>query len=119
MPEYMNGVKGNMAFKDETFARVTCWTADTQIKYRPHAKAPGSKSHIRYEAYSQAKTIGEALRLGTYPSDWCWDYERGFLKVTGGRILEEPLDSNELKEGRTKSGKKITEVDEAIHTWYK
>ena len=26
---------------------MTRWTAETKIEYRPHAKAPGSKSHIR------------------------------------------------------------------------
>ena len=26
---------------------VTRWTSKTRIEYRPHAKAPGSKSHIR------------------------------------------------------------------------
>jgi hypothetical protein len=119
LPDHMNGTKGHMAFKDETFAQVTCWTAETRISYRPHAKAPGSKSHIRYERYSKAKTLGEAFQLGTYPADWCWDYERGFLKVVGGFVREEPLDSNEMQEGRTKDGKKITEVDKAIHTWYK
>uniref|UniRef100_A0A6U9JCA6 Uncharacterized protein n=1 Tax=Zooxanthella nutricula TaxID=1333877 RepID=A0A6U9JCA6_9DINO len=115
LPEYMNGEKGSMSFKDETFAIVTRWTAGTKIQYRPHAKAPGSKSHIRYEAYSKAKTVGEALKCGTYPADWCWDFERGFIKVVGGHIREEPLDTNEIKEG----GDKVTAVDKAIHTWYK
>merc|ERR1712048_77575 len=113
LPEYMNGEKGNMQFKERTFEIVTRWTANTKIAYRPHAKAPGSKSHIRYEKYSKARTVGEALKLNTYPADWCWDYERGFIKVLGGHIRDEPLNISKCKESE------ITAVDKAIHTWYK
>jgi len=113
LPAYMNGEKGGMKFKQETFAIVTCWTEDTKIQYRPHAKAPGSKSHIRYEKYSKAKTVGEALKLCTYPADWCWDLERGFIKVVGGHIRDEPLNISKVDESQ------ITAVDKAIHTWYK
>eukprot|EP00971_Amphidinium_carterae_P157762 3126947-Amphidinium_carterae.1 len=42
LPDYMQGEKGHMQFKDETYSTVTRWTADTKIKYRPHAKSPGS-----------------------------------------------------------------------------
>ena len=31
---------------------VTRWTASTKIQYRPHAKAPGSKSHIRTSEFN-------------------------------------------------------------------
>lgn len=113
LPAYMKDEKGHMQFKAETFALVTCWTADTKIQYRPHAKAPGSKSHIRYEKYSKAKTVGEALKLSTYPVDWCWDLERGFIKVVGGHIRDEPLNISKVDES------KLTAVDKAIHTWYK
>lgn len=113
LPAYMNGQKGHNHYKDETYSIVTCWTANTRIRYRPHAKAPGSKSHLRYERYSQAKTVGEALEMGTYPSDWCWDYERGFLKVIGGTLRDEPLDITSVAEGE------LTPVDLAIHTWHK
>eukprot|EP00931_Biecheleriopsis_adriatica_P092312 TRINITY_DN66128_c0_g1_i1.p1 TRINITY_DN66128_c0_g1~~TRINITY_DN66128_c0_g1_i1.p1 ORF type:complete len:539 (+),score=113.61 TRINITY_DN66128_c0_g1_i1:243-1619(+) len=113
LPDYMEGVKGNMQFKHQTLAIVTRWTEDTKIVYRPHAKAPGSKSHLRYEKYSKAKTVGEALRLSTYPADWCWDYERGFLKVIGGHVRDEPLNLAKVDES------KVTAVDKAIHTWYK
>jgi hypothetical protein len=113
LPDYMNGVKGGTNYTSETFARVTRWTKDTKIQYRPHAKAPGSKSHIRYEKYSKARTVGEALKLGSYPADWCWDYERGFIRVLGGHIREEPLNTGKCKESE------ISDVDRAIHTWYK
>lgn len=112
LPDYMKGQKGHTQYKDETYVYVTRWTADTLIAYRPHAKAPGSKSHLRYESYSKAKTVGEALRLGSYPQDWCWDYERGFLRVLGGQMRDEPLDIAKGEESN------ITDVDLAINTWY-
>jgi len=112
LPDYMQGQKGNMKFKDETFHIITRWMAETRIAYRPHAKSPGSKSHLRYERYSQAKTVGQALRLGSYPADWCWDFERGFIKVVGGQVREEPLDISKGEES------KVTDVDKAINTWY-
>ena len=58
---------GDGAYQQKTYEIVTRWTAETKIAYRPHAKAPGSKSHIRYEKYARAKTVGEALKLGSLP----------------------------------------------------
>eukprot|EP00411_Alexandrium_monilatum_P001457 CAMPEP_0175195056 /NCGR_PEP_ID=MMETSP0093-20121207/6805_1 /TAXON_ID=311494 /ORGANISM="Alexandrium monilatum, Strain CCMP3105" /LENGTH=441 /DNA_ID=CAMNT_0016487987 /DNA_START=108 /DNA_END=1430 /DNA_ORIENTATION=- len=112
LPPHMEGEKGHVKYKDETYALVTRWTAGTKIAYRPHAKAPGSKSHLRYEKYSRATTVGEALKLGSYPADWCWDYERGFIKVVGGQIRDEPLDISKGDESQ------VTDVDRAINTWY-
>lgn len=112
-PAYMNGQKGDgTKYKPETYETVTRWTEDTKIAYRPHAKSPGSKSHLRYERYGKAKTVGESLRLGSYPEDWCWDFERGFIQVVGGQIREEPLDLEKAEESE------ITEVDRALHSWY-
>jgi len=112
LPGYMNGMKGHTAYHEETYGIVTHWASDTRISYRPHAKRPGSKSHVRYEQYSQAKTVGEALKFGTLPADWCWDYERGFIKVHGP-VRDEPVDLCKLDEGTE------TPVDMAIHRWYK
>lgn len=112
LPDYMQGQKGHMSFRDETYFQITRWTAETRVAYRPHAKAPGSKSHLRYERYSRARTVGDALRLGSYPVDWCWDYERGFIRVLGGKMREEPLD---IAKGEESS---VTDVDLAINTWY-
>jgi len=112
LPEYMHGQKGHTKYKDETYEIITRWMAETRIAYRPHAKAPGSKSHLRYERYSQAKNVGQALRLGSYPADWCWDFERGFIKVLGGPLREEPLDISKGEES------KVSDVDRAINTWY-
>eukprot|EP00438_Fugacium_kawagutii_P002092 Skav219394 [mRNA] locus=scaffold2133:237665:249093:+ [translate_table: standard] len=56
-PEYMKEKRetvyvrdgGDGAYRQQTYEIVTRWTAKTKIEYRPHAKAPGSKSHIRVE----------------------------------------------------------------------
>jgi hypothetical protein len=113
LPPYMKGEKGSTLYRDETYAVVTRWQADTRIQYRPHAKAPGSKSHVRYEEYSQATTVGETLAAGTLPADWCWDYERGFLKVLGP-IRDEPLDTSKVPDESV-----LTDVDKAIEYWYR
>mmetsp|Transcript_26075 Transcript_26075/g.77929 ORF Transcript_26075/g.77929 Transcript_26075/m.77929 type:complete len:521 (+) Transcript_26075:75-1637(+) len=99
-------------YRDETYELVTRWTAETRISYRPHAKSPGSKSHIRYEKYSQARTVGEALEMGTYPADWCWDFERGFIKVEGP-VRAEPIDIVQCVDTGS-----LTEVDRVIYRWY-
>jgi len=105
---------GEGAYKDKTYEIITRWTAKTKIAYRPHAKAPGSKSHIRYEKYAKAKTVGEALALGSYPIDWCYDYEHGFIKVLGGQVRDEPIDPTEVEDLRT-----LTDVDNCLLQWYR
>lgn len=116
-PEYMTNAhpegKGHTCYRDETFELVTRFRAETKLVYRPHAKAPGSKSHVRYERYSKSKTVGEALKNGSWPVDWCWDIERGYIKILGP-VREEPLDVSELKDES-----KLTDVDEAVMQWYK
>jgi len=105
---------GEGAYKDATYEIVTRWTAKTKIAFRPHAKAPGSKSHIRYEQYSVAKTVRQALELGCYPLDWCFDYEHGFIKVLGGDIRDEPLDMSKVD-----NESKLTEVDKCLTNWFR
>ncbi|CAE7031519.1 unnamed protein product, partial [Symbiodinium microadriaticum] len=104
---------GEGPYRWQTFELVTRWTKDTKIKYRPHAKAPGSKSHIRYEKYSKAKTVGQSLALGSYPIDWIYDYEHGFIKVLGGHIREEPIDRSKVEHDW-----QLTDVDRAIMHWF-
>jgi hypothetical protein len=113
-PEYMKVPSKDTTrhTRDETYHIVTRWMKDTKISYRPHAKAPGSKSHIRYEQYSQATTVGEALNCGTLPADWCWDYERGFIKVHGP-VRDEPIDVTKVTEDV-----ELTEVDRTISRWF-
>ncbi|CAE8704128.1 unnamed protein product, partial [Polarella glacialis] len=96
-------------YRDPTYEIVTRWHAGTRISYRPHAKAPGSKSHIRYETYAKAKTIGESLKKGSFPIDWCYDFEHGFIKVLGD-IRDEPLDMSKVEDEST-----LTDVDTAIY----
>jgi len=105
--------KGAGSYRDETFHLVTRCMAKTKIAYRPHAKAPGSKSHVRYEKYSPSKTLGESFENGAWPVDWCWDIERGYLKVIGP-LREEPLDITEVSDMS-----KLTDVDHAVVQWYK
>jgi len=114
-PEYMKTrdvERAHTCYMDETYAIVTRWLAETRIKYRPHAKSPGSKSHVRYESYAKAQTVGEALALGSYPVDWCWDYERGFIKVLGP-VRDEPLNMSKVVDEST-----LTDVDHCVHRWY-
>jgi len=116
-PAYMRSPhpegKGHTCYRDETFEFVTRFMKETKIVYRPHAKAPGSKSHVRYERYSKSKTIGEALKNGSWPQDWCWDYERGYIKVSGP-VRDEPLDVSEVKDLSS-----LTDVDHAVLQWYR
>jgi len=116
-PDYMKFPhpqnKGATNYRDETFEFVSRWMDATKIFYRPHAKAPGSKSHVRYEKYSRATTVGEALALGSWPMDWCWDYERGYIKPEGP-FREEPLDPTEVPEDY-----QLTDVDNAVLQWYR
>jgi len=118
-PDYMMSDhpegKGQASYRDETFELVTRFKMETKITYRPHAKAPGSKSHVRYESYSKSRTVGEALKNGSWPVDWCWDIERGYIKVIGP-LREEPLDVSEMND---KDMSKLTEVDLCVLQWYK
>lgn len=121
-PDYMQEKKplvrvgdgGEGAYRDDTYAIVTRWTESTKIQYRPHAKAPGSKSHIRYEKYAKATTVGQSLKLGSWPRDWCYDYEHGFIKVVGGTVRDEPIDVSQVDDPS-----QLTEVDKALLQWYK
>jgi hypothetical protein len=113
-PKYMQDRQDDRPhtmYMDETYEIVTRWMATTRIEYRPHAKAPGSKSHVRYEQYSKAKTVGQALALGSWPADWCWDYERGFIKAKG-LVRDEPLDPVTVEDEKA-----LTDVDKAIYGW--
>lgn len=121
-PDYMEGKQelvfvrdgGEGAYRDQTYEIVTRWRADTRISYRPHAKAPGSKSHVRYEKYAKARTVAEALKLGSYPLDWCFDYEHGFIKVQGP-VRDEPIDMSKVENPK----KDLTEVDTVICKWFR
>ena len=69
----------------QTFELQAHWTADTRIQYRPNAKAPGLKRQLRY---ATAQTVGQSLALGSYPIEWTFGYQQGFIKITGCRPHE-------------------------------
>jgi len=95
-------------FRKETYKVVTRWMRETQISFRPHAKKPGTKSHSRYDKYCKATTVGEALALGAIAEDWCWDYERGYIKVEGP-LRDESVDLSKLD-----AQQELTEVDQVV-----
>lgn len=98
-------------FKDETYLAVLRMLEDTQIKYVPEGKKPGSESYIRYSKYSQAKTVAEALELGSKPQDLCNDLEKEIMKVVGGPLRDEPLDYDSIDKSV------LTPTDRAISTF--
>merc|ERR1712217_643572 len=77
---------------DESSIRVVaCWTESTLIEYGQNGKKLGTKSHERYERYSKARTVGEALALGSKAQDLLFDHEKGMLRAVGGKVRETPL----------------------------
>eukprot|EP00446_Apocalathium_sp_SHHI-4_P032421 CAMPEP_0177246294 /NCGR_PEP_ID=MMETSP0367-20130122/50929_1 /TAXON_ID=447022 ORGANISM="Scrippsiella hangoei-like, Strain SHHI-4" /NCGR_SAMPLE_ID=MMETSP0367 /ASSEMBLY_ACC=CAM_ASM_000362 /LENGTH=526 /DNA_ID=CAMNT_0018698297 /DNA_START=63 /DNA_END=1640 /DNA_ORIENTATION=- len=48
-------------------------------------KLPGSAAHKRYNKYLRARTVGEARRLGCFPIDLQYDFNWGYLQVSGLR----------------------------------
>jgi len=111
--------QGDSRYRDETFEIMCRFKADTKIAYRPHAKAPGTaktpnKSHVRYERYMKSKTAAQALIAGAWPADWCWDYERGFIRVDMSTVRDEPIDISQVP-----NNFKLTAVDSAVYAWYR
>mmetsp|Transcript_8294 Transcript_8294/g.20970 ORF Transcript_8294/g.20970 Transcript_8294/m.20970 type:complete len:417 (+) Transcript_8294:61-1311(+) len=51
------------------------------VQYRPNPKQEGSNAWQRYQRYCKAKTVGEALKLGSLPDDFRFDYKQGFLTL--------------------------------------
>lgn len=90
-------------YKAETYEVVLRWTEKTRVKYSPNPKTEGSKSKVRYEKYAKAKTVGEALALGSYRLDLLFDYEHGYIKVLGGPTRKEPLDMIDRNKTWTKT----------------
>lgn len=66
-----------------TYVIVSKLTKDTAVEYVQ--KRNGSSAHPseRYEKYCHAKTIGEALELGSQVEDFLGDVEHGLLKAAG------------------------------------
>jgi len=64
---------------EEAKGIVSTWTNDTAIVYAPNVKK--GLSFERYGKYMVAKTMGEALSLGTRRPDLFDDFRRGLLKA--------------------------------------
>merc|ERR1719515_226333 len=76
--------QGGTGFKRSTYAAVGSWTPQTLVAYVPNGKKAGTKSAERYNAYAEAKTVDEALSLGSLVPDLLNDFEKGLLKAVGG-----------------------------------
>lgn len=57
------------------------FTDDLRIFYVPGAKKIGTISGDRYAIYCTARTIGEAVKLGSKRADTHWDWEKGYMQV--------------------------------------
>lgn len=78
-----------LKFNADSYSLIARFTSKTKISYAPNPKTPGSKSFDRYKLYEKAKTVGEALKH-CKPADLLWEYERGYLKLHGGPMLDVP-----------------------------
>eukprot|EP00929_Paragymnodinium_shiwhaense_P082092 TRINITY_DN4312_c0_g1_i1.p1 TRINITY_DN4312_c0_g1~~TRINITY_DN4312_c0_g1_i1.p1 ORF type:complete len:427 (-),score=148.23 TRINITY_DN4312_c0_g1_i1:348-1628(-) len=78
-----------LKFSLEIFATIKSFSPGTRIKYGPNPKRPGSKSYDRYNGYMKAKTVGEALKLGSKVEDLCWELNRQDYKIVGSTRSEQ------------------------------
>lgn len=77
-----------ITYAESAYNEVMTWTAETRIKYAPNRKS--GKSFDRFGKYMAAKTVGEALSLGSFPLDLLFDFEKGLLAPTGGPKRKRP-----------------------------
>lgn len=101
-----------MPYEESSYAEVLLWLEGTEIQYVPHGKKAGTKSYDRYEKYSQAKTVAEALEFGSKPLDLVHDYEKKLLKRVGGTVREKPLNLAEVADPST-----LTKTDKILGRW--
>jgi len=99
-------------YKEATYQEVTLWMDNTPVEYVPNGKRAGTMSYDRYNAYAVAKTVGEALRLGSKPEDLLNDFQKGLLKPTGGPKREKALDIMAIQDIN-----ELTEVDLLLARW--
>eukprot|EP00401_Gymnodinium_catenatum_P039947 CAMPEP_0117536892 /NCGR_PEP_ID=MMETSP0784-20121206/41685_1 /TAXON_ID=39447 /ORGANISM="" /LENGTH=429 /DNA_ID=CAMNT_0005333465 /DNA_START=94 /DNA_END=1383 /DNA_ORIENTATION=- len=105
-----------VTYCDRAYAEVMTWTADTRIAYAPNRKS--GKSFHRYGGYMKAKTVGEALRLGSYGLDLLFDFEKGLLWSTGGPKRERPPDVSKDAGVTREVLKKMSETDRMLGKMY-
>eukprot|EP00421_Protoceratium_reticulatum_P043604 CAMPEP_0168444948 /NCGR_PEP_ID=MMETSP0228-20121227/45311_1 /TAXON_ID=133427 /ORGANISM="Protoceratium reticulatum, Strain CCCM 535 (=CCMP 1889)" /LENGTH=408 /DNA_ID=CAMNT_0008459405 /DNA_START=62 /DNA_END=1285 /DNA_ORIENTATION=- len=77
-------------YSEALYKKISTWTESTIIAYVKDAKRPGSKSYERYQKYSQAKTVGEALALGAQPGDLLHDFHKKYLTPNRDKRREKP-----------------------------
>ena len=77
-------IKDSGRFKRSTYVGVGSFTSQTLIEYAPNGKKAGTKSAERYNVYAEAKTIEQALSLGSRVADFLNDFEKGLLRPVGG-----------------------------------
>ena len=75
-------------FKQSTYASVGAFTSQTLIEYVREGKRAGTKSAERYNVYAEAKTIEQALPLGSRVADFLNDFEKGLLRPVGGVVRD-------------------------------
>lgn len=57
--------------------------ADRVSYKKENPKKHGCMAYKRYQKYSRAKTVGEAVKLGALAIDLVFDYNHGFMQVAG------------------------------------
>mmetsp|Transcript_17757 Transcript_17757/g.41177 ORF Transcript_17757/g.41177 Transcript_17757/m.41177 type:complete len:458 (+) Transcript_17757:55-1428(+) len=90
-PKYLMGKNERgygMKFPLEMYQKIAACKPGTKVKYVPNPKTKGSKSFDRYAKYEKAKTVGEALKMGSKVADLLWELQRGYLTITGGERTE-------------------------------
>ena len=102
-------------YLSETYAEVTRWAGDTCIEYSKRSGNEASKRMAKYQKYSAAKTVEEALSLGSSSEDLIDDYQRGFLKRVGGAIRDQPLGALSETERKAQT---LTKTDSQMIRWY-
>jgi len=90
----------------ESYAEVLRWHDSTEINYTLNAKKDRIKPFNRYKRYAGAKTVAQALELGSKPLDLVEDFETGILKRVGGPYRDDPLDILAMEDNTS-----LTETD--------
>lgn len=98
-------------YKAEIYGELCRWSGATAIEYTPNGKADKPKSAGRYNCYAVAKTMEEAISLGSRLADILYDYEKGLLRRVGGPRREQPLTEEEFRS--------LTKVDRVFANWGK
>jgi len=101
-------------YSEVAYGEVMTWTAETLIQYAPNKKR--GKSFDRYGKYMQAKTVEEALELGSIGLDLLFDFEKGLVWSVGGPKREKPPDSEEVRQAEAPTLADRT-LSKMYHKW--